>query len=64
MRTEVAAICEALHAMVEERWSSAAQILQETLPGLVHIAGSAAQRQVFDEALDFCLTKAGVPALS
>ena len=59
MRAEVAVICEALTAVCQERWSTASRLLERLLPGLVHIAGSAAQREVFEETLLFSLIKDG-----
>jgi uncharacterized NAD(P)/FAD-binding protein YdhS len=59
MRTKVVEVCEALIAVREERWNFAARALESLLPGLVHIAGSAAQREVFQETLLFCLVKDG-----
>jgi AcrR family transcriptional regulator len=59
MRAEVAAVCEALIAVCEQRWGTAWLLLEKLLPELVHIAGSAAQREVFQETLLFCLIKDG-----
>jgi hypothetical protein len=59
MRTEVATVCEALIAVCEHRWDTACLLFEKLLPGLVHISGSAAQREVFEETLLFCLIKDG-----
>jgi uncharacterized NAD(P)/FAD-binding protein YdhS len=57
MRTEVSAVCDALIAVCEQRWETAAALLEQLLASLVHIAGSAAQREIFAETLLFCLVK-------
>jgi uncharacterized NAD(P)/FAD-binding protein YdhS len=59
MRNQVAAVCEALIAVCRQRWATAWPMLENLLPGLVHIAGSAAQREVFEESLLFSLIKDG-----
>ncbi|HST84013.1 MAG TPA: FAD/NAD(P)-binding protein [Kineosporiaceae bacterium] len=59
MRVTVVAVCEALIAVCEQRWEAAVQLLEDVLPGLVQIAGSAAQREVFQDTLIFALVKAG-----
>ncbi len=59
MRTSVAGICEALIAVVEGRWDTAWRLLDSLLPGLIHIAGSAAQREVFEDALLHALIQDG-----
>jgi len=58
-RTTVVAICDALIAICEKRWDVAGQILEDRLPDLVHLAGSAAQRELFEETLLFCLIQDG-----
>jgi uncharacterized NAD(P)/FAD-binding protein YdhS len=59
MRTAVTAVCDALIAVCEQRWATAWALIEQLLPGLVHIAGSAAQREVFEETLLFSLIKDG-----
>jgi uncharacterized NAD(P)/FAD-binding protein YdhS len=54
MRAAVVEVCEALIAMAEQRWEAAWRQLERVLPGLVEIAGSAAQREVFHETLRYC----------
>jgi uncharacterized NAD(P)/FAD-binding protein YdhS len=55
----VVAVCDALTAICEQEWSTAWQLLEGLLPGLVNLGGSAAQREVFQEALLYCLVKDG-----
>ncbi|TIC81076.1 lycopene cyclase [Nocardioides sp. GY 10127] len=57
----VAPLCEALAAMVEERHAQAADQLVDLLPRLVLVGGSAAQREVVEEALLLCLARSGRP---
>lgn len=57
--TVVAAVCAALVAVVESRWSDAARSLTEILPMLARVGGSAAQREVVEETLLFCLVNDG-----
>ncbi|GAA3598978.1 hypothetical protein GCM10022223_12960 [Kineosporia mesophila] len=59
MHTLVVAACEALTAVVEERWSDAWPILEDLYPQLDHYAGSAAQREVFQDTLIHCLVQDG-----
>jgi uncharacterized NAD(P)/FAD-binding protein YdhS len=59
MRGTVVAVCDALIAVCEQRWETAWRFLEHLLPGLVHFAGSAAQREVFQDTLIFCLVKDG-----
>ncbi|MCE0540345.1 FAD/NAD(P)-binding protein [Kineosporia rhizophila] len=59
MHTLVVAACEALTAVVQENWSHAAQILEDLYPKLDNIAGSAAQREVFQDTLIHCLVQDG-----
>jgi len=59
VRTVVATICDALLAVGESRWSDAAELLTDVLPILVRVGGSAAQREVVDETLLFCLVNDG-----
>jgi hypothetical protein len=55
VKTVVAATCDALAAVLEARWHDAARILGDVLPVLVRVGGSAAQREVVEETLLFCL---------
>ena len=59
MRTTVAGVCDALIAVGEHRWETAWHRLEALLPELVNLAGSAAQREVFQETLLFCLVQDG-----
>ena len=46
-------------AASEERWADAWRILVDVQPVLVRVGGSAAQREVVEETLLFCLVNAG-----
>jgi hypothetical protein len=59
VRTTVASVCDALVAAGEQRWDEAARMLADTLPGLPRVGGSAAQREIVEETLLFCLVSAG-----
>jgi uncharacterized NAD(P)/FAD-binding protein YdhS len=59
VRTTVATVCEALLAAGEQRWGDAARLLADTLPGLPRVGGSAAQREIVEETLLFCLVSDG-----
>ncbi|WP_210443406.1 FAD/NAD(P)-binding protein [Nocardioides sp. SYSU D00065] len=59
MRTVVAGVCDALVAVLEDRWADAAALLSELLPVLVRVGGSAAQREVVEETLLLCLVNEG-----
>ncbi|RNL63317.1 lycopene cyclase [Nocardioides marmoriginsengisoli] len=58
-RTVVVPICDAFIAVTEQRWSDAATLFGELLPALVKVGGSAAQREVIEETLLFCLVQSG-----
>jgi hypothetical protein len=58
-RTVLVPICDAFIAVTEERWDEAASLFTEMLPSLVRVGGSAAQREVIEETLLFCLVRAG-----
>jgi uncharacterized NAD(P)/FAD-binding protein YdhS len=58
MRTVVAPLCDAFEKMLERSWTTAARLIQDLLPVLVRVGGSAAQREVVEEALLFCLVNA------
>jgi hypothetical protein len=59
MRTVVVQACDALLAGLEGRPLRAATLLEDLLPELVRVGGSAAQREVVDEARLFFLVSAG-----
>ncbi|MGC4109588.1 MAG: FAD/NAD(P)-binding protein [Nocardioides sp.] len=59
VRTTVASVCEALLAAGEQRWGEAARLLSEVLPGLPRVGGSAAQREIVEETLLYCLVSDG-----
>ncbi|WFB06368.1 FAD/NAD(P)-binding protein [Streptomyces sp. LX-29] len=58
-REVVAPLCEALEAVLEERWSVAVRQLRGVLPALPRVGGSAAQREVVEETLLYALVAAG-----
>jgi uncharacterized NAD(P)/FAD-binding protein YdhS len=58
VRTTVASVCEALLAAGEQRWDEAARLLADVLPGLPRVGGSAAQREIVEETLLYCLVSA------
>ncbi|MFJ2786632.1 FAD/NAD(P)-binding protein [Streptomyces sp. NPDC087216] len=60
-REVVAPLCEALEHFAEERWGEAATGLGRVLPSLGRAGGSAAQREVAEEALLYALVAAGRP---
>ncbi|WP_235737562.1 hypothetical protein [Nocardioides alcanivorans] len=45
--------------MIRKEWASAARLLDEVLPDLARVGGSAAQREIVEEALLFCQVSAG-----
>jgi len=55
----VATVCDALLAAGERRWGDAARLLSDVLPGLPRLGGSAAQREIVEETLLFCLVSDG-----
>jgi hypothetical protein len=59
VRTVVATVCDALLAAGERRWGDAARLLSDVLPGLPRVGGSAAQREIVEETLLFCLVSDG-----
>jgi hypothetical protein len=59
LRTTVASVCEALLAAGEQRWGEAARVLADVLPGLPRVGGSAAQREIVEETLLYCLVSDG-----
>ncbi|MEU9449669.1 FAD/NAD(P)-binding protein [Streptomyces sp. NPDC048277] len=58
-REVIAPLCEALAALVEERFHEAARGLDALLPVLRRVGGSAAQREVVEETLLYALVAAG-----
>ncbi|WP_202879273.1 FAD/NAD(P)-binding protein [Nocardioides cynanchi] len=58
-RTTVATVCDALLAAGEQEWGRAARLLADVLPGLPRVGGSAAQREIVEETLLFCLVSDG-----
>ena len=59
IRTTVVTVCDALLAAGEQDWSRAAALLGVVLPGLPRVGGSAAQREIVEETLLFCLVSDG-----
>jgi len=59
LRTTVASVCEALLAAGDHRWGEAARVLADVLPGLPRVGGSAAQREIVEETLLYCLVSDG-----
>jgi uncharacterized NAD(P)/FAD-binding protein YdhS len=59
VRTTIASVCEALLATGERRWGDAARMLSDVLPGLPRVGGSAAQREIVEETLLYCLVRDG-----
>jgi uncharacterized NAD(P)/FAD-binding protein YdhS len=59
VRTTVASVCEALLAAGEQRWAEAARVLADVLPGLPRVGGSAAQREIVEETMLYCLVSDG-----
>jgi hypothetical protein len=55
----VATVCDALIAAGEQDWSRAWHLLSDVLPGLPRVGGSAAQREIVEETLLFCLVSDG-----
>ncbi|SDR89600.1 FAD/NAD(P)-binding protein [Microlunatus soli] len=62
LRTVVAPVCQAFGAVLDGQWRQAARGLRDVLPVLVRVGGSAAQREIVEEALLFCLINAGEAA--
>jgi uncharacterized NAD(P)/FAD-binding protein YdhS len=59
IRTTVGTVCSALLAAGEHQWGKAADLLAGVLPGLPRVGGSAAQREIVEETLLFCLVSDG-----
>jgi uncharacterized NAD(P)/FAD-binding protein YdhS len=59
VRTTVVTVCDALLAAGRQDWGRAADLLTDVLPGLPRVGGSAAQREIVEETLLFCLVSAG-----
>lgn len=62
LSVEVVATCDALGAVVDGRWGAAVTILEGLLPTLDRVGGSAAQRDVMEEALLLGLVREGADA--
>jgi hypothetical protein len=62
VRTTVVTVCDALLAAGEHDWARAARLLTDVLPGLPRVGGSAAQREIVEETLLFCLVSDGQAA--
>ncbi|MCW2752841.1 MAG: lycopene cyclase [Marmoricola sp.] len=58
-RSLLVPICDAFTAVIEGRWEQGACLLRESLPTLVGVGGSAAQREVIEETLLLCLVRSG-----
>ena len=59
MRDVVVTLCDALDAVVEERWAEAVRSLRLLGPWLAELGGSAAQREVVEDTLLDALVRAG-----
>jgi hypothetical protein len=59
IRTTVVTVCDALLAAGEQQWGRAAGLLSDVLPGLPRVGGSAAQREIVEETLLYCLVSDG-----
>ncbi|MFT4009461.1 MAG: FAD/NAD(P)-binding protein [Nocardioidaceae bacterium] len=59
IRTVVATVADALLAANAADWSRCALLLEDVLPVLVRVGGSAAQREVVEETLLFALVNSG-----
>src|SRR3954447_11252481 len=59
MRATAAAVCDALARALEGDHGAAVTLLQESLPGIGALGGSAAQREVLEETLVHCLIQDG-----
>ena len=55
----VATVCDALLAAGERDWAQASRLFTDVLPGLPRVGGSAAQREIVEETLLFCLVNDG-----
>jgi tetratricopeptide (TPR) repeat protein len=58
MSDVVASLCDALIAVVEQKWGEAVRILRLLAPWLVQLGGSAAQREILEDTLLYCLVEA------
>lgn len=59
MTDVVASLCDALVAVVEQRWCEAVRTLRLLGPWLVQLGGSAAQREIVEDTLLYALVAAG-----
>jgi uncharacterized NAD(P)/FAD-binding protein YdhS len=58
MSDVVVSLCDALIAVVEQKWGEAVRILRLLAPWLVQLGGSAAQREILEDTLLYCLVEA------
>ena len=59
MSDVVVSLCDALVAVVEQRWNEAVRTLRLLGPWLVQVGGSAAQREIVEDTLLFAFVAAG-----
>jgi uncharacterized NAD(P)/FAD-binding protein YdhS len=59
MRDVVVSLCDAMVAIVEQRWCEAVRTLRLLGPWLVQLGGSAAQREIVEDTLLYALVAAG-----
>jgi len=59
MSDVVVSLCDALVAVLEQRWNEAVRILRLLGPWLVQLGGSAAQREIVEDTLLYALVAAG-----
>jgi hypothetical protein len=59
MTDVVVSLCDALVAVVEQRWNEAVRVLRLLGPWLVQLGGSAAQREIVEDTLFYALVAAG-----
>ena len=59
MSATVATVCEAMARVLDQEYAAAAALLQDTMPRIDALGGSAAQREVLEETLIDCLVHDG-----
>ena len=59
MSDVVVSLCDALAAVLEQRWNEAVRILRLLGPWLIQLGGSAAQREIVEDTLLYALVAAG-----